>query len=197
MSEVPRAREVPVVRTQRLLLRGWRRDDREPFAAMNADPRVMAHFPRLQSREESDAFVDRIESGWRERDFGLWALERLDRGEFIGFVGLAPVSFEVSFAPAVEVGWRLAAEHWRRGYASEGGRVALAYAFETLGLEDVVSFTAETNVKSIAVMERLGMVRDHEGDFQHPAVPVGHRVRPHVLYRLSRQRWLAAARSNA
>ena len=197
MSEVPPAPEVAAVRTQRLLLRGWRLDDRAPFAAMNADPSVMAHFPRLQSRAESDAFVDRIEHGWRERGFGLWAVERLDTAEFIGFVGLAAVSFAAAFAPAVEVGWRLAAEHWGRGYASEGGRAALAHGFTSLGLDDIVSFTAETNLKSIAVMERLGMVRDLEADFEHPAVPVGHRVRPHVLYRLSRQRWLAAARSNA
>jgi ribosomal-protein-alanine N-acetyltransferase len=187
----------PSVRTPRLLLRAWQLSDREPFAAMNADPEVMEHFPRPQSAAESNALVDRTERCWLERGFGLWAVERLDTADFIGFIGLAPVSFEAAFTPAVEVGWRLAAAHWGRGYATEGARAALGYGFGTLGLEEIVSFTAVGNRRSTAVMERLGMLRDHDADFDHPAVPVGHPVRAHLLYRLSRQRWLAAARSNA
>jgi RimJ/RimL family protein N-acetyltransferase len=185
--------EIPSVRTKRLLLRAWQSSDRAPFARMNADPHVMEHFPKLFSRAESDAAVDRMDRHWRERGYGLWALERLDTGEFIGFVGLATASFEAAFTPAVEVGWRLAAAHWGQGFATEGGRAALEFGFSRLDLAEVVSFTAVSNVKSIAVMQRLGMVHDAAMGFEHPAVPVGHPARPHVLYRLARQRWRDAA----
>jgi ribosomal-protein-alanine N-acetyltransferase len=189
--------EVPSVRTQRLLLRAWRSSDRESFARMNADPQVMQHFPKLFSAAESNAAVDRIEEHWRQRGYGLWAVERLDTGEFIGFLGLATASFEAAFTPAVEVGWRLAAAHWGQGFATEGGRAALDFAFNRLGLAEVVSFTAVGNVKSVAVMQRLGLAHEPSLDFEHPAVPVGHPARPHVLYRISRQRWLDAAASRA
>jgi RimJ/RimL family protein N-acetyltransferase len=178
-----------VVRTSRLLLRAWRASDREPFAAMNADPRVMEHFPEIYSRERSDAFVDRIAARWEELGYGLWAVERLDLGRFIGYVGLWPATFDAPFTPAIEVGWRLAAEHWRNGFATEGARASLRYGFDSLGLEEIVSFTAMTNVRSWRVMERLGMQRDPDGAFNHPMVPAGHRVQPHVLYRMPLRRW--------
>jgi RimJ/RimL family protein N-acetyltransferase len=183
----------PVVRTPRLVLRGWRDADREPFAAMNADPRVMEHFVEPYTRERSDPFVDRIERRWREVGYGLWAAERLDSGAFVGYVGLWPATFEAPFTPAVEVGWRLAAEHWGHGFATEGARAALDHGFDVVGLEEIVSFTAVGNVRSWRVMERLGMVRDPGGDFEHPLVPQDHPVRPHVLYRLSRRHRLQAA----
>ena len=175
------------LRTERLLLRRWREADRAPFAALNADPEVMEHFPAPLSREESDAFVDRIEAFWAEYGFGLWAVERLDTGQFIGFDGLSMPSFEAQFTPCVEVGWRLAREHWGHGFATEAARAAMADGFDRLGLDEIVSFTATTNVRSMAVMERLGMTRDPRDDFDHPRVPEGHRLRRHVLYRLRRQ----------
>jgi RimJ/RimL family protein N-acetyltransferase len=181
--------DVPEVRTERLSLRGWRATDREPFAAMNADPRVMEHFPATLTRQASDALVDRIQARWREFGYGLWAVERLDTGAFAGFIGLAPVSLQAPFAPAVEVGWRLAAEHWGQGFATEGARAALGFGFGPLDLAEIVSFTARRNVRSRRVMERLGLVREPELDFDHPAVPVGHPVRPHVLYRITRPQW--------
>lgn len=184
---------VPEVRTARLLLRGWRDADREPFAAMNSDPVVMEHFPETYGRERSDAFVDRIMARWAELRYGLWAAERLDSREFIGYVGLWPATFEAPFTPAVEVGWRLAAAHWGHGFATEGARQALRYGFDTVGLDEIVSFTAVGNVRSWRVMQRLGMVRDEAGDFEHPNIPPGHPVRPHVLYRLSAAGWRAAA----
>lgn len=147
---------------------------------MNANPEVMAHFPNMLSREESDRFVDRVDADLRHRGWGIWAVERRDTGGFAGFIGLAPVALDVWFTPAVEVGWRLDRPHWGQGFATEGGRAALAYAFDTLGLPCVVSFTALENVRSEAVMVRLGMAR--LGEFDHPRVPEGHRLRRHVVY---------------
>ena len=182
-------REIPRIRTKRLLLREWLDSDLEPFAAMNADPEVMAFMSRSLDRAASDAFVERIRARWAADGHGLWALERLDDGSFIGFVALAAPNFEAPFTPCVEVGWRLARSAWGQGFATEAARAALAWGFETLGLDEVVSFTTVANERSRAVMERLGMTRDPAEDFLHPNLPEDHPIRPHVLSRLSRERW--------
>jgi RimJ/RimL family protein N-acetyltransferase len=171
-----------MMQTERLVMRGWRETDREPFAHLNADPEVMRHFMSTMSREQSDAFVDKIEAGFEERGWGLWALE-VD-GAFIGYTGLQPVSFGAHFTPATEIGWRLARESWGQGYASEAARAAAAFAFAELELDELVSFTTTANARSRAVMERIGMTHDPADDFDHPALPEGHEQRPHVLYRL-------------
>lgn len=179
-------------------MRGFTDADREPFARMNADPVVMEHFVRLMTPEDTDAFVDRITAHWDEHGWGLWALERRDTGEFIGYTGLWPVRFEAAFSPKVEVGWRLAAAHWGQGFATEAAGAAVDHAFAVLGWPEVVSFTAEANVRSQAVMQRIGMRREPQWDFEHPAVPVGHPVRPHVFYRLTAEdRRAALSRSAA
>ena len=183
----------PEVRTARLLLRGWRPEDRERFAALNADPVVMEHFPAPLGRADSDALVDRIERGWEELGYGLWAVERCDLGRFIGFVGLSRAGFDAPFTPAVEVGWRLAAGDWGHGFATEAGRAGLRHGFVEVGLPEIVSFTTAGNVRSQAVMRRLGMRRDPADDFDHPAVPPGHPLRRHVLHRLTREAWCAGA----
>jgi RimJ/RimL family protein N-acetyltransferase len=186
---------IPELRTARLLLRGWRDEDREPFAAMNADPEVREHFPGgAMTRDESDALIDRFLERWREEGHAPWAVERLEDGAFIGFIGLLSVHFEAPFTPAVEVGWRLARPSWRHGYATEGGAASLRWGFEVLGLSEVVSFTTPGNVRSRAVMERLGMTRDPAGDFDHPRITIGHPLRRHVLYRLRRADWAAGGR---
>lgn len=172
--------------TDRLVLRRWRDTDLEPFAALNADPIVMEHLPALLSRAESDAFVARIEAHFDAHDFGLFAVEVRATGEFIGFVGLWPADFDAPFTPAVEVGWRLARTAWRRGYATEAARAVVCDGFERLGLDEIVSFTAQVNERSWRVMERLGMSRDPAADFDHPKVQKGHRLERHVLYRLVR-----------
>lgn len=179
------------VRTERLVMRRWQESDREPFAAMNADPVVMAHFPAPLDRAASDAVVDRLEAGFEANGFGVWALERIDTGEFIGFTGLNVPRFEAPFLPAVEIGWRLCQAAWGQGFATEAARQALRVGFGEYGLAEIVSFTATTNTASQAVMRRLGMRTDPGEDFDHPAVPVGHRVRRHVLYRLSRAEYEA------
>lgn len=161
-------------------LRAWRDADRGPFAELNADPEVMEHFPAPLSREQSDAMVDRIVAHHVERGYGLWALE-VD-GRFAGFVGLSTASFPAQFTPAVEVGWRLSRWAWGRGAASTAARRVLRAA-PGFGIEEVLSFTATSNARSAAVMERIGMVRDPDGDFEHPRVPEGSPLRRHVLYR--------------
>jgi RimJ/RimL family protein N-acetyltransferase len=173
------------LRTERLLLRRWRPEDRAPFAAMNADPRVMEFFPGLLTPEESDASVGRIEAHFEKHGFGLWAVEVVGVAPFAGFIGLSHPRFEAPFTPCVEIGWRLAAPHWGYGYATEGARAALAFAFETLGLAEIVSFTAAVNLRSRRVMEKLGMTHDPSDDFDHPLLPEGHWLRRHVLYRIS------------
>ncbi len=155
---------------------------------MNADPEVMEHFPELLSRRQSDEFVERIEAGFAENGFFLWAVEVRASGEFIGFTGLAAPGFEAHFTPAVEVGWRLAHSAWGHGYATEAARAALAFGFDEVGLDEIVSFTTPANRRSRAVMERLGMSHDPEDDFEHPSLPPGHLQRPHVLYRLKSPR---------
>lgn len=174
------------LRTERLLLRRWRDEDLEPFAELNADPETMRYFPAPILRAESDAFAERARRQIDTEGWGLWAVEVAGGAEFIGFVGLARPSFDAHFTPAVEVGWRLARGHWGRGYATEAGRASLAYGFEKLGLAEIVSFTSALNEPSRRVMERLGMSHDAAGDFEHPRVPDGHPLRPHVLYRLTR-----------
>jgi ribosomal-protein-alanine N-acetyltransferase len=180
---------IPRLTTERLLLREWRESDRAPFAAMNADPEVMRLMTRPLDRAESDAFVDRIRAHWDADGHGLWAVERRDDGSFIGFVGLAEPTFAAAFTPAVEIGWRLARPAWGHGFATEAARAALGWGFEVLGLAEIVSFTTVANTRSRAVMERLGMTHDPAEDFLHPNLPEDHPIRPHVLYRLSRETW--------
>lgn len=177
----------PELTTDRLLLRQWKDSDYEPFAAMNADPVVMEHFPALSTRAESDAVIERAEALFAERGFGLWAVEVKETGQFIGFTGLAVPRFEAHFLPAVEIGWRLAKDAWGNGYATEAARASLAYAFGPARLEELVSFTATTNKPSQRVMERIGMT--HAEDFDHPRLPAGHRLERHVLYRITRAQW--------
>lgn len=174
------------IRTERLLLRRWVAADRAPFAALNADPEVAEHLPGVISRTESDAFADRIEAHFDSHGYGLWAVEVPGITPFAGFVGLSTPRFEARFTPCVEVGWRLARGCWGQGYATEAAREALDFAFRQLGLEEIVSFTVPENVRSRAVMERIGMTRDPDGDFDHPRLPEGHRLKRHVLYRLRR-----------
>jgi RimJ/RimL family protein N-acetyltransferase len=169
--------------TPRLHLRLWRDEDLPIFAAMNADPRVMEFFPKPLGRMESDAVATRIRNHFERRGFGLWAVEVPGVAEFIGFVGLSVPSFDAHFTPCVEIGWRLACEHWGRGYATEAARAVLGLGFRQLALGEIVSFTVPTNLRSRRVMERIGMTRSPADDFDHPALPEGHPLRLHVLYR--------------
>jgi RimJ/RimL family protein N-acetyltransferase len=173
-----------MISTERLILREWRDDDLAPFAAMNACPRVREYFCETLTREESDAQVETIRAEFAEKGYGLFALELKATGEFIGFTGLHHLEIDVHFTPAVEVGWRLAEEHWGKGYAPEAARAALDFGFNTVGLEEIVAMTVPANKNSRRVMEKLGMTYDPEDDFNYPTIPRGHPLRRHVLYRM-------------
>jgi RimJ/RimL family protein N-acetyltransferase len=177
---------VPELRTGRLLLRRWHESDREPFAALNADPVVMEHFPSVLTARESDTFVDRIEEHFDRHGWGLWAVEVVHTASFAGYVGLWPATFEAHFTPAVEVGWRLGRGFWNHGYATEAAHVALDYGFGPLAFDEIVSFTAIPNSRSQRVMRKLGMSHDPADDFDHPNLPPGHHLQRHVLYRMSK-----------
>jgi len=176
------------------VLRAWRDEDLAPFAALNADPAVMEHFPATLSRAESDAAAARIRAELAERGFGLWAVEAPGVARFVGFTGLSVVRFDAPFTRSarseaqprevIEIGWRLARAHWGRGYATEAASQALAHGFGALGLGEIVSFTAAGNVRSRRVMEKLGLTHDPADDFDHPNLPPGHLLRRHVLYRI-------------
>ena len=171
------------LQTPRLLLRRWVAADREPFAALNADHRVMEHLPGVLDRRESDALAARIEQHFEDHAFGLWALEISGVVPFAGFAGLSIPRFRAHFTPCVEVGWRLAFEHWGHGYASEAGYAALVFGFEQLDLAEIVSFTVPENRRSRRVMERIGMTHRPTDDFDHPNAPES--LRRHVLYRIT------------
>ena len=171
--------------TDRLLLRQWRETDRGPFQALNADPRVMEHFPAMLTPEETDAGIARIQLHFDRHGFGLYAAELRESGEFVGFVGPSIPAFDAPFLPAVEIGWRLAFKFWGRGLATEGARAVVDNAFQSLGFASLVSFAVPANQRSRRVMEKLGMVHDPGGDFDHPKIPPGHPLRLHVLYRLT------------
>ena len=173
-----------MLETERLILRRWKESDREPFAEMNADSRVMEFFPDTLTRAESDQLIENIESHFDNRGFGLFATELKAERKLIGFIGLHVASFQAHFTPCVEIGWRIAVPFWGKGLATEGSREVIRFAFDRLRLESLVSFTVPENVASRRLMEKLGMTHDPAEDFDHPKLPPGHRLRRHVLYRL-------------
>jgi RimJ/RimL family protein N-acetyltransferase len=174
------------IHTDRLLLRGWRDSDREPFARINRDSMVMEFFPAPLSAQESSTLFDRIQSHFADHGFGLWAAELRETSGFIGYIGLAVPRFEAAFTPCVEIGWRLDAAHWGTGLATEGAKAVARHAFDVLRLNELVSLTVPANVRSRRVMEKLGMTCDPSEDFDHPMMPAGHPLRRHILYRLKR-----------
>ncbi|MFY9913794.1 MAG: GNAT family N-acetyltransferase [Nocardioidaceae bacterium] len=184
LSHLPRLPSLVEPRTERLQLRAWRPSDRDAFAALNADAEVMRYFPGRQSRAESDGFADRIESRMAALGYGLWALETVDTGSFLGFTGLNPMPKDVPGSGGIEVGWRLARSAWGYGYATEAGRAALAVAFDLAAYDEVWSLTASTNVPSRAVMERLGL--RHVATALHPALDPDSPIAEHVFYRITR-----------
>lgn len=175
--------------TERLRLRQWREDDRTPFAQLSSDPRVMEFFPALLNRAQSDAMADRCQSLIAERGWGLWAVETKNAHDFIGYVGLHIPTLELPFSPCIEIGWRLGFQHWGKGFATEAARAVLRVGFEELGFLEIVSFASLQNLRSRAVMQRIGM-RDSRAIFEHPAIPRGNPLRRHCLYRLSREHWM-------
>ena len=179
----------PELRTERLLLWRWRATDVEAFAAINADRTVMEHFPSPLTATQSAELLRRIEACFEANGYGLWAVELAGESSLAGCVGIVPVDIQVAFAPAVELAWRLAPEFWRRGLAGEAAAAATRFAFEDLGLAELVAYTAASNLRSRRLMERLGMRRDPVEDFAHPKLAPEHPLAPHVLYRIDSARW--------
>jgi len=180
------------IETPRLRLRHWQPGDGKPFAALNADPKVMEFFPKMLERAASDKIIGILQAHIDSHGYGFWAAELRDTGEFIGFIGIQVPKTALPFSPCVEIGWRLAHAHWGRGYATEGARASLQIGFGALELEEIVSFTAYHNERSLNVMRKLGMAEDAQ-TFEHPNVPAGHPLRVHRLYRLRREAWARAA----
>jgi RimJ/RimL family protein N-acetyltransferase len=178
----------PTIKTARLLLRPFTSADFEPFAAMNADSRVMEFMAGTLTREQSDAFAARIRTHFDEHGYGLWAVQTSD-APFAGFIGLQWYNFDAHFTPALEVGFRLLPQHWNKGYATEGGKAAVSWAFANTDQHEVCSWTAVINARSQRVISKIGLPRDLRGDFEHPRVPAGNPLRPHVLFRVSREEW--------
>ncbi len=177
--------------TERLAFRVWQDRHRGPFAALNADPEVMRFFPALLSAEQSNAGIDHWCQQFAQQGYSNWAVESLLTGEFLGFTGLSVPKRQLPFSPCVEIGWRLKRAAWGQGYATEGAKRCLRAGFEQLGLQEIVSFTTLSNLPSVAVMRRIGMC-NADADFEHPALPQGHALRPHCLYKISRLQWSAA-----
>lgn len=178
-------RDVPVLTTRRLFLRPWREADRSAFAEMNGDPRVTKYFPSPLTPSESDALMDRIVDDWR-RGYGLWAVQRRDEDDFIGFLGFSQPRWQSHFTPCIEIGWRLVATSWNQGFATEGAFAAVSWGRANIEFprNEIVSFTTTVNIPSRRVMEKLGMTHDEADDFDHPLLPDWD-GRRHVLYRLT------------
>jgi RimJ/RimL family protein N-acetyltransferase len=182
-----------MIETERLILRSWKDSDLEPFARLNADPQAMEFMLNPLSREESDAWVERMKTHFAGHGFSHYAAELKQDGSFVGAIGLSVPAYETPFSPCVEIGWRILPAYWNRGLATEGAREVLRYAFEVLRLPEIVAFTVPANHRSRRVMEKIGMVRDLTGDFDHPRVPVRHPLRRHMLYRWKGSRAGASA----
>jgi len=182
-----------MLETERLILRQWKDADLPKFSALNCDAQVMEFFPSILSEQESNRMAAKIQQLINKQGWGFWAVEEKTSEEFIGFVGLHKVRTNLPFYPNVEIGWRLAKPFWQKGYATEAAIAAMNYAFETLELKQVISFTAVTNLRSQAVMKKLGMV-DVKKNFQHPEIETGNSLREHVLYQISRSQWMERAR---
>ena len=182
--------EITELETNRLVLRQWKATDLAVFAELNADPEVMAYFPNTLSQDQSDAVAHKCKSFIAKKGWGFWAVELKSTKEFIGFVGLYEPDDDLPCSPCVEIGWRLLKQHWGNGYATEAANTSLDYAFNTLNLDQVVSFTAVSNKPSRAVMERIGM-QNSQQNFMHPALAKSHPLAEHVFYALRRSNWLS------
>ena len=179
----------PTIHTERLVLRRWKEQDGDAFAAINSDPEVMEHFPGVLSREESDQMILRMELHFEEFGYGLWAVDIRWADRLIGFCGLSVPTFHTHFTPAVEIGWRFARDVWGNGYATEAARAAVDFGFEHADLEQILSWTIPANERSQGVMTRLGMKRAPDLDFDHPRFLDDDRLRHHIVYRITREDW--------
>ena len=179
-----------MVESERLILRNWKDSDQPVFAQMNTDPKVMEFLPKSFWGNDGKEVIARIKNSIETNGYGMWAMERKDTGEFIGFTGLHSPTWEAHFTPCIEVGWRLASKYWGQGFATEGALASLDYGFNKMNLDEIVSFTVPDNTRSRKVMDRIGMTYDKSGDFNHPTLPENDPLSQHVLYRLSKKDYI-------
>lgn len=179
-----------IIETERLILRTWKKEDADPYFQINQDTKVIEFLPRSLTMEQVNDFITAASNHQEEQSYTLWAACLKETRELIGFIGLNYTTFESNFTPAVEVGWRLGSQYWGKGYATEGAKASLEYGFKQCGLKEIVSFTVPANVKSLRVMEKIGLKRDLNGDFAHPKLPADHKLSHHVLYRLSADEYI-------
>lgn len=182
-----------IIETERLILRTWHEDDLDPMFKINQDPKVMEYFPALVNKEETHNFIDRIFKHQDARGYALYAVELKSTHEMIGFIGLlhrTKAELDVPFNPSNEIGWRLSSKHWGKGLATEGAKAVLDYAFCVLDLPEIVSFTVVNNNKSRRVMEKIGLHHDSNDDFDHPKLTDESPLKRHVLYRLTKKKYL-------
>lgn len=175
-----------VIETERLILRTWQDDDADEYFRINQDPKVIELLRGPLTMAEVEEFISSMNQLFNEVGYTLWAAQDKLSGKLIGFIGLEPVPWESHFTPCVEIGWRLGSAYWGKGYATEGAKAALKFGFETIGLQEIVSFTVPENVRSIRVMEKIGMKRDVTGDFAHPKLALDHKLSKHILYRIKK-----------
>ena len=185
-----------IIETGRLILRTWRKEDTDHCFQINQDPKVMEYFPGLQDLETTKIFITKVNNHFDKHGYSLYATARKDTNEFIGFIGLLVADFEAHFTPATEIGWRLSSKHWGKGFATEGAKAVLDYAFKELEIPEIVSFTAEGNAKSIKVMQKIGLQHNAGNDFDHPKLDDASPLKRHVLYRLTREDYLRGVASN-
>ena len=177
------------IKTKRLLLRQWREEDKSIFASINSDPEVMEYYPKVLNTTESNEMAHKLETLISQKGWGFWAVEKIKNKQFIGFVGLHEPTYDLPVTPCVEIGWRIGKKHWGHGYATEAATAALDFAFNSLDLEQVYSFTSVTNKRSWSVMKRLGMVNTNQ-NFNHPLITEDSPLKEHYLYRITRSQWL-------
>jgi ribosomal-protein-alanine N-acetyltransferase len=180
-------KETLELETKRLKLRQWKEEDYIPFSKLNADPKVMEFFPSVLTKVQSDVMASTLKALLSEQGWGFWVIEEKEIGLFVGSLGLHEPTDKLPFLPCVEIGWRFSFEHWGKGYATEAGQEVLKFAFDVLELDEVVSFTAVINKRSSSLMERLGMKNSYE-NFEHCTLPIGHRLREHVLFKIDKMK---------
>lgn len=177
-----------MIETERLILRNWQASDAEPYFRINQDPRVIEFLPSSMTMEQVQSFIVHMQQQWEAYHYTLWAVEEKSSGQLIGFIGLSSLDLSPLFPPCVEIGWRLDADFWGKGYATEGAKAALAYGFEQCELDEITAITVPANVRSIRVMEKIGLQRDKNSDFAHPRLPANHKLSRHVFYRMQNPR---------
>lgn len=176
-----------IIETDRLILRTWQASDTEPYFQLNQDPKVLEFLPGPLTMPQVQTFIQNMQQQWEESHYTLWAVEEKSSGQFIGFIGLNNLDLSPVLPSSVEIGWRLASAFWNKGYATEGAKVALNYGFEQCHLSEITAITVPQNQRSLHVMDKIGLKRDMQSDFNHPRLPANHKLSRHVFYRINRK----------